>query len=138
MELYDGSDADAPLIASVTGDITDLSTADTFTSTGEPLRYRCHLGRILLKTAAISLLTGRNLFVRFVTDGGNCERAAPFAWHLADATNDLLAQTDSRARRMTLGSLPSGRFLMTVRRVSTLTWSRTRPSALTTTSRCSG
>ena len=76
VELYDGSNADAPLIASVTGDITDLSTADTFTSTGAPLRYRCHLGRILLKTAAISLLTGRNLFVRFVTDGGNCERAA--------------------------------------------------------------
>ena len=43
---------------------------------GKLPRYRCHLGRILLKTAAISLLTGRNLFVRFVTDGGNCERAA--------------------------------------------------------------
>ena len=26
---------------------------------GEPSRYRCHLGRILLKMPAISLLTGR-------------------------------------------------------------------------------
>eukprot|EP01047_Picozoa_sp_COSAG01_P046767 COSAG01_NODE_4416_length_5047_cov_4.569523_5_plen_390_part_00 len=48
IEIYDGRDATAPLIAHVTGVVTDARGAqDSFTS------------------------TGRNMFVRFVTDTGN-------------------------------------------------------------------
>ena len=44
---------------------------------GEPPRYRCHLGCILLKTAAISLRTGsqkRSLCSRTVRSSGRCVR----------------------------------------------------------------
>ena len=48
VEIYDGRDASAPLLAHVTGVVTDARGAqDSFTS------------------------TGRNVFVRFVTDTGN-------------------------------------------------------------------
>ena len=37
---------------------TELSSFQEKVYRGEPPRYRCHLGRILLKMPAISLLTG--------------------------------------------------------------------------------
>lgn len=57
VEIYDGRDASAPLLAHVTGAVTDARGAqDSFTS------------------------TGRNMFVRFVTDTGN--------WGLTGTTDD--------------------------------------------------
>ena len=53
LEIYDGRNKHAKLLAKLNGQPLDaVLKQDTFTS------------------------TGRNLFVRFVTDGGNCERAA--------------------------------------------------------------